>query len=57
MINNPRVSIFYYIHDDKLLNESEINEFDEKMDSVMRGLINNGIHINNFQDRLSGFIQ
>lgn len=53
----PGVSIFYYVFDDELLTESDINFFDNKMDSIMRGLINNGVYIKNFQDRMSDIIQ
>lgn len=57
MMMKTEVSVFYYIQDNNLLNESDITDFDTKMDSVMRGLINNGVHVKNIQDRISGITQ
>ena len=51
------ISIFYYINDDKLLSESDIDSLDNQMHSTIRSLINNGIYINNFQDSMTGTIQ
>lgn len=52
MMMKTEVSIFYYIQDNKLLDEKDLDIFDSKMDSVMRGLINVGVYVKNFQDRI-----
>jgi len=45
------ITVFYSIADGKIVTEKDLDVIDADMDSFMRGCINKGFKVNNYQDR------
>ena len=56
-MKNYETSVFYFITDNNIIiSDKDMDAFDNSLDSIMRSLINNGIHVKNFQEKVDGYI-
>lgn len=56
-MKNYETSVFYFITDNNIIiSDKDMDAFDNSLDSVMRSLINNGIHVKNFQEKVDGYL-